>query len=61
LRLEQIEVRKLRLPLRFPFETSFSRTTAKEFLLVAVSADGLTGYGECVADADPFHLPSRPA
>jgi O-succinylbenzoate synthase len=24
---------------------------------VAVSADGLTGYGECVADADPFYLP----
>ena len=24
---------------------------------MAVSADGLTGYGECVADADPFYLP----
>jgi len=57
LKLERIEVRRLRLPLRFPFETSFSRTDAKEFLLVAVSADGLTGYGECVADADPFYLP----
>jgi len=57
LKLERIEVRRLRLPLRFPFETSFSRTEAKEFLLVSVSADGLTGYGECVADADPFYLP----
>jgi o-succinylbenzoate synthase len=57
LRLERIEVRQLRLPLRFPFETSFGRSTAKEFLLVSVSADGLTGYGECVADADPFYLP----
>ncbi|HEX9203334.1 MAG TPA: o-succinylbenzoate synthase [Vicinamibacteria bacterium] len=52
-----MEVRQLRLPLRFPFETSFGRTTSKEFLLVAVSADGITGFGECVADADPFYLP----
>ncbi len=57
MKLERIEVRQLRLPLRFPFETSFSRTTAKEFLLVAASADGITGYGECVADADPYYLP----
>ena len=40
MKLERIEVRHVRLPLRFPFETSFGRTTAKEFLLVAVSADG---------------------
>ena len=40
-----------------PFETSFGRTEVKEFLLVAVTADGVTGYGECVADVDPFYLP----
>ena len=57
MKLERIEVRRLRLPLRHPFETSFGRTTHKEFLLVAVSADGVTGYGECVADADPYYLP----
>ena len=47
----------MRLPLRFPFETSFGRTEAKEFLLVSASADGLTGHGECVADPDPYYLP----
>ena len=57
MRLDRIEVRRLRLPLLHPFETSFGRTTAKEFLLVAASADGVTGYGECVADTDPFYLP----
>jgi o-succinylbenzoate synthase len=56
-RLDRIEVRRLRLPLLHPFETSFGRTTAKEFLLLAASADGVTGYGECVADTDPFYLP----
>ena len=57
MKIERIEVRRLRLPLRFPFETSFGRTTAKDFLLVCVSADGVTGYGECVADDDPYYLP----
>jgi O-succinylbenzoate synthase len=57
MKLERVEVRHIRLPLRTPFETSFGTTTHKEFLLLAVSADGVTGYGECVADADPFYLP----
>jgi O-succinylbenzoate synthase len=56
-RIERVEVRELALPLRHPFETSFGRTTRKEFLLVSVSADGLTGHGECVADRDPYYLP----
>jgi O-succinylbenzoate synthase len=57
MRLEQIEVRQIRLALRFPFETSFARTDTKEFLLVSAFADGITGHGECVADVDPFYLP----
>jgi O-succinylbenzoate synthase len=57
MKLERVEVRHIRLPLRTPFETSFGTTTHKEFLLLAVSADGVTGYGECVADADPYYLP----
>ena len=57
MKLDRVEVRHLSLPLRHPFETSFSRTTRKEFVLVSVSAGGLTGYGECVAEADPYYLP----
>jgi O-succinylbenzoate synthase len=56
-KLERIEVRGLSLPLRHPFETSFGRTTTKDFLLVSVSAQGVTGYGECVAEGDPYYLP----
>ncbi len=55
--MERIELRHLALPLLHPFETSFGVTSHKEFLLLAVSADGVTGFGECVADADPFYLP----
>jgi O-succinylbenzoate synthase len=45
----------LRLPLVRPFETSFGRLDAREFVLVAVRDGDVTGWGECVADADPFY------
>ena len=57
MRLDRVEARRVTLPLRFPFETSFSRTTTKQFLLVSVSADGVSGHAECVADVDPYYLP----
>ena len=57
MRLDRIEVRKLALPLRAPFETSAGRMHAKEFLLVSVSAEGVTGHGECVAAPEPTYLP----
>ena len=40
MKLERIEVRRLTLPLRTPFETSFGRTEVKQFLLVSPSAIG---------------------
>jgi O-succinylbenzoate synthase len=61
MRLDRVEVRKISLPLKAPFETSVGRTTTKEFLLVSVRADGVTGHGECVADVDPFYLPETNA
>jgi O-succinylbenzoate synthase len=61
MRLERVELRRLRLPLRMPFETSFGRTTEKQFLLVSASADGVSGHAECVADVDPFYLPETNA
>ena len=33
----------------------------KEFLLVSISAGGVTGHAECVADVDPFYLPETNA
>jgi len=60
-RVERVEVRRLTLPLRHPFETSFARTTEKYFLLLSVSAEGVTGYGEAVADDEPYYLPETNA
>jgi O-succinylbenzoate synthase len=41
------------MPLVAPFETSFGRTTDRECILASIQSEGLTGYGECVADRDP--------
>ena len=41
------------MPLVTPFETSFGRETDRECIIISLTADGLTGYGECVATHDP--------
>src|SRR5512142_599395 len=43
----------LRMPLVAPFETSFGREIDRECVLIALEAEGLTGYGECVAAYNP--------
>ncbi|MBI4483485.1 MAG: o-succinylbenzoate synthase [Acidobacteria bacterium] len=55
MRVEEIELREIRLPLVRFFETSFGRTTQRRIVLVRVSMDGLTGYGECTAGEGPFY------
>jgi O-succinylbenzoate synthase len=55
LQLERIELREIELPLKWPFETSFGRTTRRRILIVrAFNQDGASGYGECVAGENPF-------
>jgi len=53
--IERLELRLLKLPLVQFFETSFSRVVEKQFLLVTLEGGGLTAYGECVADVDPYY------
>ncbi len=53
MRLESLHVRELRLDLKRPFETSFARVHDQRFLLLKVTADGVPGYSECVADVTP--------
>jgi len=54
-RIERLELRLLKLPLVHFFETSFGRIDDKHFILVRVDGDGVTGYGECVAEQDPYY------
>lgn len=53
MKIEQVSLYHLRMPLRAPFETSFGRIRSRECVLVGVLAEGVWGYGECPADRDP--------
>jgi O-succinylbenzoate synthase len=56
LQLERIELREIELALKWPFETSFARTTRRRILIVTVfDRSGAQGYGECTAPEDPFY------
>ena len=53
MKIESISIFRLSMPLVSPFETSFGRSVDRECLIIILHAEGLTGYGECVADIDP--------
>lgn len=53
MKLDALKLYHVRLPLVAPFETSFGAIDHKECLLVAVRAEGLTGYGEASVEHDP--------
>jgi o-succinylbenzoate synthase len=53
MKTERLELFHLRMPLVAPFETSFGREVERECILIALQAEGLTGYGECVASYSP--------
>ncbi len=53
MRLESIELLHVRLPLREPFTTSFGTTAERDAILVRVAAEGVEGWGECVAGKVP--------
>lgn len=55
MKIDRLELRRLRLPLVHFFETSLGRVYDRTFILVTVEDDGAAGYGECVADQDPYY------
>ena len=55
MRIDRIEVRLLRLPLVHFFETSFGRSYDRTFILVKVEGGGQEGWGESVAEANPYY------
>jgi O-succinylbenzoate synthase len=57
MRIEELELRLVRLPLVRPFRTSSSRKEAIEHILIAARSDGLTGWGECASPSDPYYCP----
>jgi O-succinylbenzoate synthase len=54
MKIDEIILRELHMPLVRPFETSFGVTRSRRILLAEVKSDGLTGWGECTAGERPF-------
>jgi O-succinylbenzoate synthase len=55
MKLEAVELRRIRMPLVAPFETSFGVQTERDILLLkAITTDG-EGWGECVAGEEPTY------
>jgi O-succinylbenzoate synthase len=55
-RISEVELRRIAMPLVVPFRTSFGTETERDILLVRVTGDdGSTGWGECVAQAAPTY------
>jgi O-succinylbenzoate synthase len=57
MKIDSVTLRELQMPLVHFFETSFGRVYSRRMLLVSVDADGVRGWGECVAGEDPFYSP----
>jgi o-succinylbenzoate synthase len=52
-RLEAVELVRVRMPLVAAFRTSFGTETVRDAILVRLEAGGQVGWGECVAGAEP--------
>jgi o-succinylbenzoate synthase len=55
LRIERLDLRLCRLPLVSFFETSFGRSYDRTFLLATLHGEGEEGWGEGVAEANPYY------
>jgi len=57
MRIEQIELKIVRLPLVRPFQTSSSLKEHLDHILVRIVAGGVIGWGECASPSDPYYCP----
>ena len=57
MKLREVELRRIRMSLVAPFETSFGVQTERDILLLKATTDAGEGWGECVAGEDPHYSP----
>ncbi|MFF6983701.1 o-succinylbenzoate synthase [Streptomyces sp. NPDC008343] len=56
MKIAEVELRRVRLPLKAPFRTSFGSQSERDILLIQVTSDdGTRGWGECVALSAPLY------
>lgn len=52
--IDSVVMREIQMPLSHPFVTSFGKTTMRRILLLEIEAEGMRGWGECVAGEHPY-------
>lgn len=57
MRIDRIDIIRVKTPFVHPFETSFTRFVERDALIVKVYSEGLVGYGECKAFFAPLYNP----
>lgn len=55
MKIERLTVRHVKMPLVHFFQTSFGRTYERDMLLVEVTSEGVTGWGEVTCGENPFY------
>ncbi len=58
---DRIDLVLVKIPFVQPFATSVQTWACKEALLLRIVSDGVTAWGECVADPDPYYSPETTA
>src|SRR5258707_11730779 len=53
MKLEAVELRRIRISLVAPFETSFGTQSERDILILKAITDVGEGWGECVAGEEP--------
>ncbi|MCP4724235.1 MAG: o-succinylbenzoate synthase [bacterium] len=56
MKIEKIELCRVKIPLKHYFETSFGRVYDEEHILVKIHSDGIFAYGESSVAPDPFYI-----
>lgn len=60
MRIERVELFLVKLPLKRPYTTSMATETHGTRVLVRVESEGLAGWGESVANEDPWYSGETP-
>jgi len=55
MKIESVALHLIELPLVYPFRTSFGVERERPCILVEVQGEGVTGWGECVANYAPLY------
>jgi O-succinylbenzoate synthase len=55
MRIDKIELRHIKMELISPFVTSMGTEYNEEHIIVRIDSNGITGWGECVAEGTPFY------